>query len=322
MLSPTPVFLDSSFPLPIDRPFTTAQALDAGLAARRLTRLVREGYLRRPIERVYVPAHLPDSIELRCRALGLVVPPGAFVCDRPAAWLHAGARALAPNEHLSVPHVSCFRPSGHGRLRNALTVSGERAVLPRDLMELHGIVVTTPLRTALDLGRLQPTRDLRLWGMDLMLGLGRFSLEELLAELPRFKGQRGIVEQRVLAPLADGGAASLGEAALRNRWHDAGLPRPRTQIPVEVDGRVVYLLDMGLEELLFAAEYDGRAWHSSAAQREHDRGRRQWLTDQRRWHLEVFVDHNVFGRHQDADVRLARAFAEARASFGTRTFVV
>lgn len=322
MTSPTPVFLDSSFPLPLDRPFTTAQSFEVGLTARQLTRLVRQGYLRRPMERVYVPAHLPDSIELRCLALGLVVPRGAFVCDRPAAWLHAGAKALAPNEHLSVPRVSCFRPSGHGRLRNALTVSGERAVLPRDLMELHGIVVTTPLRTALDLGRLQPTKDLRLWGMDLMLGLEQFSLEELLAELPRFKGQRGIVEQRVLAPRADPGAASFGEASLRNRWYDAGLPRPRTQIPIELDGQVIYLLDMGLEELLFAAEYDGEKWHSLDEQKKNDRERRRWLTDHRCWQIEVFVKMNVFGLNQDADLRLAKAFAEARATWGTRTYIV
>jgi hypothetical protein len=318
----TSLFLDSSFPLPLDLPFTTAQALEAGLTAKRLTRLVRQGYLLRPIESVYVPSQLPDSIELRCLALALVLPRGAFVCDRPAAWLHAGARALAPNEHLSVPRISCFRPSGHGRLRNGLSVSGERAVLPRDLMELHGIVVTTPLRTALDLGRLQPTRDLRLWGMDLMLGLGQFSHEELLAELPRFKGQRGIVEQRVLAPLADGGAASFGEASLRNRWYDAGLPRPQTQIPIELDGQVIYFLDMGLEELLFAAEYDGEEWHSSSEQLEHDRGRRGWLTDHRSWHIEAFVKTNVFGMRQDADLRLAKAFAEARATWGTRTFFV
>ena len=35
--------------------------------------------------------------------LGLVLPDDCFVCDRTAAWLHAGDRALAPGEHLDVP---------------------------------------------------------------------------------------------------------------------------------------------------------------------------------------------------------------------------
>ena len=152
--------LDGSFPLPVDLPFTRAMALQAGINDKTLHLLVKAGYLRRPIKRVYVATQVPDTIDLRCEMLSLVVPAGCFVCDRTASWLHAGARALAPNEHLALPPISCFRPSNGGRLRNALSASGEREILPRDLMEISGILVTTPLRTALDLGRLPPTRDL------------------------------------------------------------------------------------------------------------------------------------------------------------------
>jgi hypothetical protein len=144
----------------------------------------------------------------------------------------------------------------------------------------------------------------------------------MLAEVPRFKGERGVVGLRTLAPLADGGAQSPGESALRLRWYAAGLPRPRTQIPVEVGGRVVYLLDMGLEDLLFAAEYDGEDWHSSGDQKDADRARRGWLADNRSWLIEVFDKKNVYGLRQDADLRLAKAFVNARATLGTRTFFV
>ena len=183
--------LDGSFPLPLDQPFTRAMALEAGVGDKTLHQLVSAGHLRRPVEGAYVATQVPDSLDLRCRVLSLVTPEGCFVCDRTASWLHAGARALAPNEHLTLPRISCFRPSDGGRLRNALAVSGEREILPRDLMELNGITVTTPLRTALDLGRMQPTRDLRLHGMDVMLGLGVFTHEELLAEVPRFNRDAG-----------------------------------------------------------------------------------------------------------------------------------
>src|SRR4051794_10530626 len=94
-----------------NEPFTTAMARDVGLTFHALGQLVGDGHLRRPVESVYVAAHVPDSIELRCRMLRLVVPQDCFVCDRTAAWLHAGDRALAPNEHLVVPLISCFRPS-------------------------------------------------------------------------------------------------------------------------------------------------------------------------------------------------------------------
>ena len=290
----------------LPQPFTTAMAREAGLNYKALHRLVATGHVRRPIEGVYVDAAVPDSLELRCRILRLVVPPDCFVCDRTAAWLHAGDRALGPDEHLVVPPVSCFRPSDGGRLRNSLTDSGERMIRGYDLVEVHGVVATTPLRTALDLGRLQKTLDLRLHGLDTMLGLGQFSHEQLLAQVPRFNRMRGVVALRVLAPIADGGAESFGESALRLRWYDAGLPRPTTQIPVEIDG-IVYRLDMGLEEERWAAEYDGAQWHSTPAQAQRDNERRVRLSD-RDWRIEVFRRSHVFGQHQDAERRLRAAF--------------
>lgn len=56
-----------------------------------------------------------------------------------------------------------FRPGDGGRVRNTLCDSGRRTVLERgDLVELGGLVSTTPLRTALDLGRLRHA-DRALW---------------------------------------------------------------------------------------------------------------------------------------------------------------
>jgi hypothetical protein len=271
---------------------------------------------------VYVATQLPDSLALRASVLSLVVPPGSFVCDRSAAWLHGAPAALAPNEHLSVPPVSCFRPADGGRLRNGLAVSGERTVIASDLMELCGILVTTPLRTALDLGRLQPTRDLALAGLDAMLRLRLFDPLELVEAVDRFKGERGVRQLRYLAPLADGDAESPGESALRLRWYDAGLPRPRLQISIVVNGREIFRLDMGLEDWLFAAEYDGKEWHASDEQVEADDSRRLWLRMQRRWQIEVFGNQHVYGLRQNADVRLAHAYAKARATFASRTYII
>jgi hypothetical protein len=308
-------WLDRLERLPYGAPFTTASARAVGLSPKALRWLTTCAFLRHPIQGVYVAADVEDSIELRCAMLRLVLPPDCFVCDRTAAWLHAGDRALAPNEHLDVPPISCFRPSDAGRLRNGLSISGERAIAPRDLMEIGGIVVTTPLRTALDLGRLQPNADLKLHGMDTMLRLGAFSQDQLLREIPRFNRQRGVVELRVLAPLADGGSESFGETALRRRWRGAGLPRPETQISVKIHGREVYRLDMGLEGLSFAAEYEGEQWHGEDRS-EHDEERRQWLDRERGWSISVFRKQHVFGPQQDAERLLRIAYDAARGRRG------
>lgn len=301
--------MDDDSPWPTHEPFTRSQALARGLTDSDLRRLVAEGHVRRPLRAVYVDALRPETLALRAEILRLVVPKDAFVADRTAAWLH-GANALAPNEHLGTPPVSIFRHPAGLRLRNALTRSGERDVLPRDLTVRGGLAVTTPLRTALDLGRLQ-RRDIALAGMDAMAALGTVTTDDLRAEIPRFARMRGVVQLRALAPLVDGLAQSPGESALRLRWLDAGLPRPTLQIPVRrPDGRYFYL-DLGLPERRFAAEYDGQAWHTSSRQRRQDEARRAWLRDEAGWTVLVFTRHEVYAQ-QDAINQLTEAWQSHR----------
>ncbi len=220
-----------------------------------------------------------------------------------------------------MPSVSVFRPPSHGRIRTPISASGERTVRPQDLMTLHGVTVTTPLRTGLDIGRFHQ-RDVAMWGIDLMHATGTFTHEEFMCGVKSLDRQRGVVQLRALAPLADGGAQSFGESGLRLRWHDAGLPRPRCQVPIEVDGRVLFWLDMGLEDMRFGAEYDGVAWHSTDWDVAHDVDRRDWLDRERSWLLEIFRREHVFGHHQDATGRLARAYQAARASFHHRAYFI
>ncbi|MFC6288570.1 hypothetical protein ACFP3Q_15400 [Nocardioides sp. GCM10027113] len=320
-LAETPL-QDPTFPLPHDQPFTRAMARDAGLTDKQLGALRSEGWLRHPMRGLYVGSHVPDTLAVRSAALALVVPPDSFVTDFAAAWVHAGDIALPPNAHRETLTPEVFRFPGRNRLRNDLMRSGQRRVRPGDLMVVGPLVVTTPLRTAVDLGRLQWSDDLAMHGMDRMLALGDFTLDDLLMQVPRFRGDRGVVRLRCRAPMADGRSASFGETVLRNRWRSAGLPRPELQIPVYEDGRVLFWLDMGLEELLFAAEYDGIDWHAGREQVAHDLERREWMAERRAWHIEVFTRDHVFGRQQDACERLARAIRAARASMGERVILL
>lgn len=296
--------------LPTDRPFTRAEALDCGVGDGELLVLIGAARVVRMMRGVYRLAECPDTLMTRCAALGLQVPGGSFICDRTAAWLYVGDKALAPNEDLVVPAVSCFRTRGRTRLRGPLTHSGQRTVTPVDLTEIGGLVVTTPLRTALDLGRLSSTFDLRLWGMDVMLGLGVFEHEDLLEQIERFKGDRGVVGLRTLAPYADGGSDSFGESSVRLRWLNAGLPRPMTQVPEQGPYGAV-ALDMGLPEERFGAEFDGEKHHGPAQER-HDTERRDHVREVRGWVLPVFRRVHVWGPAQNADVVLRRAWLEHR----------
>ena len=87
-----------------------------------------------------------------------------------------------------------------------------------------------------------------------MLRLDAFTLDELCAEVERFKGYRRVRQLRALAPWPTR-ARSPGD--LRLRWPDCvTLPPPTPQL--EVPGPFgSYFLDLGVEGLRYAAEYDG-----------------------------------------------------------------
>lgn len=303
--------LGPDFPLPLDRPFTGRQALDAGISAKVLRRLDREGYVRRLLRGVYVAAQAPDALLLRAEALALVVPEHAVVVDWTAVWLFTGL--LPPGDHLRVPPVSLFRQAGHGRLRNELCRSGERTFVRGDVTDLHDLSVTTPLRTAWDIGRFAH-RDLAIGALDGLLRTGAFTPAELLDGVERFRRQRGVVQLRALAPLADGRAESPGESLLRLRWHDLpGLPQPEPQVPIHDDrGFEVFRLDLGVRELRFAVEYDGADFHSLADDVEHDRARRAWISERRGWLIVPVTRASLSGPGRDIEERLVHGVAEAR----------
>lgn len=292
-------------------------ALDCGLTPRDLARLVAPGHLRRPLKGVYVAGQLADTVELRAHALKLVTPEDAVICDRHAGWLHGAEMVLAPNEHLELMPLTVFLPSHRGRLRNGLTDSGERNLLPRDVVELHGLRVTTPLRTTWDLGR-QRNRDTVIAALDAMLRLGSFSKDELLFEIERFRGMRWVTRLRELAVLADARSESPGESVLRLRWIDCGLPTPHPQVEVWVDGVLIARLDLANEDLRFAAEYDGVQWHTNPLQVEHDLRRRGAVAHED-WFVQPFTSGNVFGQRRDCEELLMAGAEQGRRISNQRT---
>jgi hypothetical protein len=306
--------LGPDFPLPLEHPFHASTASAAGISRKVLGRLLREGYTRRMLKGVYVAAQTPDSLALRTEALALVVPAEAVVTDWTATWLYTGL--LPPGDHLVVPPVSMFLPAGRGRLRNGLVHSGERAFVRSDLDVVGGFTVTTPVRTAWDIGRFS-RRDPAMGGLD---GLMRYGAprDDMLMGVERFRRQRGVVQLRELAPLADPRAESPAESVVRLRWLDLhSLPRPVPQVPIlDDDGRAIYWLDLGVPELRFAVEYDGELFHSTDADRAHDAQRREWIRRERGWIIVPVRRHNVFGPTRDIEEILVAGIDRARRELG------
>lgn len=308
--------LTADFPLPQDLPFTRRGATDAGISRRVLDHLLVEGLVRRPIKGVYVGSHIGDSLSLRAECLRLVVPDDCVVVDRHAGWLHGAPMVLAPGEHQELRPLSLFRPSGHGRLRNDLSNSGERNLSIRDVTEVGGLAVTTPIRTAWDLGRVRWT-DEAISGLDAMFRLRAFGRDEFLHGIERFRGMRWVTTLRAIGPLADGRSESPGESVLRLRCIEAHL-RVIPQVEVRRFGELIGRVDLANEELALGIEYDGAEWHSSPEQREHDRRRRADLVEAG-WLMRALECEEVFGRARTCDRIIRDAAQEARARRATRT---
>ena len=302
-------FLGAGCPLPLDSPFTLAQALVLGVSRRSLRCMAAGGLIRPVVRGVYAVSQAPDDTLMRARALALVVPATAVVTDRTAAWLHGvdilprTALTLAPP--IDVVHVDdtrVRRPEVDGR---------RRGLLARDITLVHGVRATTALRTALDLGRL-------LWRFDALAAIDGFlrigvPQELLVAEIGRFKGYRGVIQLRTLALLGDGRSESPGEGALRLHWHDAGLPRPELQYWIHSDDGVpIYRLDLADPDVRYAAEYDGEEFHTAIEDQEYDEARSGWISDHRGWRIDPFTKHEVYGRDPSPVMQLQAGYADAR----------
>ena len=317
--SVTGLFLDHTARVPVDRPFTRAEALHEGVTDRDLALWCGRGDLVPPIRGVYHAAQLPDGPELRIACLKLVVPDDAVITDRTAGWLHGASMVLAPNDHLVVPRVSMFRPPGY-RLRNELAASGERTFAAGEVVDLDGLRVTSKLRTTCDLGMMRG-RDQAFAAMGAMMRIarGEFDLEDLVGQGTRFRGYRRVRQFRDLAPRVDPRPQSPCEHILLLRWTDCStLPLPTPQLPVQGPEGLFYL-DLGVEGLRYAAEYDGARWHGPE-QQQHDRDRRVWLADHDAWWFDVFVDHHLFGPAQRVEARLHEGVAEAKRRMGRRAW--
>ena len=231
--------------LPLDRPFTRAMARASGVERSALERMLREGAVRRMVRGVYVAATAPDTAELRATAVALVVRREAIAVDRTAAWVHGidVAKTAADEVHpVEVVTPGRTTPDGLG--------SG-RQLTSHDIEHIAGLRLTTPLRTALDLGRLLPPGQ-ALGAMDGLLGTGRFTHVLLLAEVPRMAGHRGVGQLRVLAAQVDARSSGLGESTLRLHWHRAQLPTAVPAMQVCASGRLVRL-SLGVERRQFGA---------------------------------------------------------------------
>lgn len=301
----------------MNRPFTRAQARSEGVTDRRLAAWLADGRLVSPLRGVFHAAQLPDGLDLRITCLQLVVPPSAVITGRTAGWIHRAPMVLAPGDHLAVPPVEMQLTPGN-RLRNSVAAGGERTFLSHEVVELEGLLVTSKLRTTVDLG-MGLRRAQAFAAMCAMAKVADFEQADLrheVRERGRFAGYRGVRQARELEPRVNPDFGSPAECTLGLSWDDrGGLPPYVLQHPVGAPHGWFYL-DLAVPDLKYAAEYNGARWHGDD-RRVPDAERLDWLVAHEGWIVDVFEDGDVYGAGQDPAMRVAMGIQRARRRFGS-----
>lgn len=288
--------------LKINSPFTLADAQATGLSSDDMRSLRRRGDVREVVRGIYVSADVPDTLDLRAAALTRVVPPRAVACRRTAAWLH-GVDVLALGSHVEVPPVELLVPAGTAAIRRVGVIGYSGVLCDDEVVEINGVLATSPVRTTLDLGRLLPLVD-GVAAVDAMLHAQLVTIADLMDVLPRFRGYRHKLRLDRALDLADGRAESPQESRLRIRLVVyAKLPRPEVQYVVPF-ARGEFRLDLAYVEAKVAVEYDGTEHHSEPADVEYDRWRRD-LIGRLGWKFHVARSHDVLSGWMDFTAKVA-----------------
>jgi hypothetical protein len=275
-------------------PFRADQLSLLGLSRKDLRRLLDQHEVRRVFYRVYIASDVPDSRDVRIRALHLVMPPYAVLFGSTAAWA-LGIDTFAPADRFLFK-PACVVPHGSTRCRTDGVRCVEGYIPDADTMRLGSLRLTIPVRTASDLLRTL-RRPYALSAADGMAHAGLVTAEEVRRYLKRLKGYPGIVQARELAVLIEPRHESSGETWQNLRLRDAGYPPPEPQYRVyDHKGRLIARLDHAYPLHRVGLEYDGAEFHDHDEDKGDDARQRAYLRDTLGWRLIVNRKDDVLGK--------------------------
>lgn len=264
--------------------FRGSAALAGGLVTKDVLRGPR---FHRLFPDTYVPRAARYPLALRSRAAFRYVEGRGALAGYSAAEL-LGASCGPPHEPAEVV-VWRGRQKAHPGLR-----VHHQVLEPDELVEVDGVLVTSPLRTAYDLARRGPLVE-RVVAVDALAHAHDFDPELVRRLGARHRGDRGLRKLDAALGLADRRAASPMETRLRLVLVLGGLPRPDVQCPVPDERtRTVVWLDLAYPDQQVGVEYDG-AMHTRSDVVLRDIGRHTALVA-KRWRVYRYTKHDVLRR--------------------------
>lgn len=260
------------------QPFIGSQARAAGMVSR--YELAR--YYTAILPNVYLDKRLRPSLRQRIHAAWLWSGGEAVIACAAASALH-GAKWVDDDTVIELIWRNARAPGGV-KTRDDLLLDGETQQFGR-------MTVTTPPRTAFDLGRRGSLRH-AVARLDALARATDVKVSDVEHLAGNHRHTRGLRQLENALDLVDAGAQSPKETWLRLLLIDAGFPRPQTQIPVPgPDGYPRYFLDMGWQDIMLTVEYDGDQHRTDRPQYVHDNTRLEYLRSIGWTHIKVLAEH-------------------------------
>ena len=173
----------------------------------------------------------------------------AAVLDGLSASAALGAKWIDAGTPVELVHSNRRAPHG--------IIVHTDLLLPGETQIASGLPVTTPARTAFDLGRRLTLED-GVERIDALMNVTHVKVVDVEALLRRHPRANGLVQLRETLALVDGGAESLYESRVRLLLVQAGFPPPETQIEVfDEQGFFVARIDMGWREYRVGVDFEG-----------------------------------------------------------------
>lgn len=281
-------------------PFRGSQAIRSGAFSRH--------ELSRNYVRVFRDTYVCDGTILDARtmavAASICVGDGAVIAGVSAAAVH-GAKWIDPSAPPSV------LANGRSHQLPGLRIHHD-AFDDDDVCVVGEIAVTTPVRTAFDIGRwVQPPLSVVL--LDSLVAATGVDVEAVRAYAQQRPGTRGIRHLISALDVVDGGAESPQETRTRLLLVGAGLPKPETQVEIrDSSGRFVARIDLGWRRWRVGVEYDGVHHWLDERQRTRDIERSEEL-QQCYWQIVRVNSEQLRLRPHDVVARVRAALRAAGA---------
>ncbi|WP_103063109.1 hypothetical protein [Actinomyces qiguomingii] len=263
----------------------TADRSKCGLAGRRdLVRIARGSYMVAPptdtprwrVKQLVTLARCEAALRASPSAIALTHEAAAVVLGLPILEAEPNVRLAVPGKRthgaITLPAVMYAMPAGRRRGRQVSLHRSTIAPAPEEVINVGGLRVTTPLRTAMDCAFDLPVRESlpvvdaalrvvcrpdrfnrRCYG-EMEVDVARERLMQMVEAQGRRNGKR---RARRAVALADPFAESPGESVLRWAVGVAGVPEAVTQRRWIGDDTREYFLDVAVDSAMVDLEFDG-----------------------------------------------------------------